>query len=94
MAIKIECGYNIGAVQEFPAPANGRDYSLEELRAGIGGGYIQIIGLSDGRLMVMDEEGKFKYGLNEVATDLAKDVLFEGDYIAGDVLVVEDSQIE
>lgn len=68
-------------------PINKKSFTLGELQD-IVGGYIQVIALQDGRLMILDEEGKL-YGKsrNNTATNVAKDTLFNNDYIVGDVLV-------
>ena len=54
-------------------PANGRDFTLEELQAYCGG-YVQAVYLHDGRVMWCNEDGKV-YGLelNERATAIADD---------------------
>ncbi len=76
-----------------PVPKRGKTFRLEELQA-IVGGYIQIIALSDGRLMVLNEEGKLKnLPPNHAATELTRDVLCSGDYIAGDVLVCSSKEV-
>lgn len=52
-------------------PANGTGFTLEEAQAFVGG-YVEAISLEDGRLMLINEEGKFE-GLerNDAATVLA-----------------------
>ena len=54
---------------------------------------IEILTMSDGRLMLLDEEGKLK-GLeyNEEATIRAKDenLIYPSDFIVGNVLIVDD----
>jgi hypothetical protein len=68
-------------------PKNGISFTLKELSNFVNG-YIQIISLKDGRLMVLNEEGKIsQLDVNNTATNLAKDTLFKDDYIVGDVLV-------
>jgi hypothetical protein len=68
-------------------PKNGISFTLKELSSFVKG-YIQVISLKDGRLMVLNEEGKVSnFKLNPTATNLAKDTLFKNDYIVGDVLV-------
>ena len=51
-------------------PSNGTDFSLTELQAVVGG-FIEVVHLSDGRLMVVNEEGKLN-GLpfNKKASEL------------------------
>lgn len=54
-------------------------------------GYIQPVDVDyhSGKLFLVDEEGKLRdKPLNEVATKLVQDNLFEGDYIVGDALLV------
>jgi|688.fasta_scaffold342766_3 hypothetical protein len=68
-------------------PKNGISFTLKEL-SGFVNGFIQVISLKDGRLMILNEEGKLdSLAVNNTATNLAKDILFDGDYIVGDVLV-------
>lgn len=54
---------------------------------------IEILCFSDGRLMLLDEEGKLK-GLeyNEEATRRAKDdnLIYPSDFIVGNVIIVDD----
>ena len=53
------------------------------------GGRIEIVDLRDGRIMIINEEGKFMCQLNINATLIALDrcALFPGDYICGDVII-------
>lgn len=77
-------------------PKNGTDFSLEELQ-GFVGGYVQILHMGRGELMVVNEEGKLKnLPRNRDATALAyyKGRLFKGDYIVGTVLICHKSQIK
>lgn len=69
-------------------PKNGVSFTLKELSLFVRG-YIQVLSLKDGRLMVLNEEGKLYKNnkVNTTATNLAKDILFQGDLIVGDVLV-------
>ena len=68
-------------------PKNGISFTLKELSNFVKG-YIQIISLRDGRLMVLNEDGKMdNLKVNDTATVLAKETLFPDDYIVGDVLV-------
>ncbi len=74
-------------------PKNGNDFSLEELQA-IVKGYVQTVYLSNDKVMVMNEEGKL-LGLdyNMKATMLLR---LNGyyDYVVGDVLICESSEIK
>lgn len=69
-------------------PSNGTDFSLTELQA-IVGGFIELVHLPDGRLMVVNEDGKLN-GLpfNKKASELYPDT------IVGDVLVCEYYEID
>lgn len=53
----------------------------------------EIIVLSDGTFMLIDEEGKFKnLQINELATEIAQsnNSIYPHDCIVGDVLLVDD----
>lgn len=53
------------------SPANGKDFSGAELKEFIGGGYLEIVRLRDGKLLVCDEDGQSKkLPVNMAATDL------------------------
>jgi len=68
-------------------PDNGVEFLLEEMQS-IVGGYIEVLYLSDGRLMVVNEEGLLrKLPFNPIATTMASRI------IVGDVLVCEQNQI-
>ena len=74
-------------------PEKGNCFHLEQLQKAVGG-LIEIIHLPDGRLMVVNEEGKLEdLPLNEATTTLARGAIFDGDYIAGDAVVCDDKQI-
>ena len=81
-----------GAREEF-LPADGRHYTLEEMYKATGCDMVQIVATKDGRLMVLDEEGKLKgRPVNQVATGLY--LYGNQDPIVGDVLVCEERNIE
>ena len=68
-------------------PSNGTDFSLTELQAVVGG-FIEVVHLPDGRLMVVNEEGKLNgLPVNPKASELYPDI------IVGDVLVCEYYEI-
>ena len=77
-----------------PYPPRGKTYTLEELQKAVGG-YIQILTMPDGKLMVFNEEGKLK-GLppNEAATRLMGSQLLPGDFIVGNALVCLNKDID
>jgi len=58
---------------------------------------IQIVILSDGSAMLMNEDGKLKnFEFNEVATNLAheKSGIYPSDFIVGDVLIVDSDEFD
>lgn len=74
-------------------PNNGTDFSLEELQE-IVGGYIEVVGLMDNEIMVINEEGKLiDLPFNETATQMYQEVDGFYDYIAGDVLVCDSNMV-
>ena len=77
-------------------PKNGTDFQLEELQKFVGG-YIEIIQLNDGRIMVVNEEGKLQsLEMNDEATEIATEhhALFDGDWICGDVLICNEREVQ
>ena len=71
-------------------PMNGKDFQLSELQKVVGG-FIEIVRTKDGRLMVINEEGKLEgLPINELATELYQ----YNDIIVGDVLVCNRNQIK
>ena len=89
-------------------PKNGKTFTLEEMQKAVGG-YIEILHLADGRIMVLNEEGKLN-GLetNITATGILAevgsyvfgrhlkhaDVIYAfGGNLVGDVLVCDDTEI-
>jgi len=82
MAMIIKTDGQVISVQ----PKNGKDFSLQELKA-IVGGYIEIIRMND-KFMVVNEEGKLEQlPYNALATGFYWANVGRYDYIVGDVLV-------
>jgi hypothetical protein len=83
-------------------PKNGTDFTLEELKAAIGGGYIEVVRVGTNMLMVVDDDGKVKnppLPLNVVASRLycgEREPDFSNPYdtIHGDALLCHGSQIK
>ena len=74
---------------------NKKDFKLEEAQA-IVGGLIEIIHLGNGKILVIDEEGKFKEKeINVIATIIAhqENGILPTDVIVGDVLLCKDKEI-
>lgn len=84
-----------GTIEDYPPPANGRDYKVEEMRAAIGGGWFEILVLLDGLIMVVDEEGNLK----DLPPNTAATLLWRQthssllDFIVGDALVCKKSEV-
>ena len=80
---------------EIIRPQNGEDYSLEELQKAVDG-FIDIINLNNGKIMVLNDEGKFTKGLNAAATFLAHihHSVAPRDYVAGDVVVCPSEMVK
>lgn len=69
------------------SPKNQVDFSLEELQSFVGG-LIELIYLGDGRIMVVNEEGKINdLDLNKNASILYLQTTNQIEIIVGDVLV-------
>lgn len=76
-------------------PANGGRFTLDELN-GLVGGDVEILLLANHRLMVLNEDGK-GIGLprNPSATVMAVGAgIADEDFIVGDVLICDQSQID
>lgn len=82
-----------GKVTEV-SPENGADFSLRELQK-IVGGYIEVLNLYGGELMVVNEEGKLKgLGINEKATVYLYHFSDYDDIVVGNVLICDSNQIK
>jgi hypothetical protein len=79
-------------LQKKVDPANGKDFSLEELNV-IVGGYIEILHIED-KLLVCNEEGKLQnLQYNTTATSLINAAGIK-DYIVGNVLFCDKDKIK
>ena len=68
-------------------PKNGKTFELDEMQ-GIVGGYIEIINLKEGRMMIVDEEGKLNNKeVNIPATNILRRDHYTADYIVGTAIV-------
>ena len=76
-------------------PKNGEKFTLEELQTFVDG-YIQILYINNGWLMVVNEEGKLQgLPINDTATWLYnQNLVFGFDYICGDVLICHPQLID
>ena len=79
--------------EKFIEPKNGTDFSLEELKT-IVDGYIQVVWLKDGRIMVVNEEGKIhRLPLNVRATCIVNGAGI-ADTIVGNVLICRSEMVK
>ena len=75
-------------------PKNGKVFELGELQ-GIVGGYIEPIRLNDGRMIIVDEDGKSKgKAVNIPATNILRRDHYTTDYIVGTAIVCDADMIE
>lgn len=77
-------------------PKNGTNFQLDEMKE-IVGGYIELVYLRDGRLLVINEEGKlYKLDVNLAATTMAHAAraIADWDCIVGNVLLCNSDQIK
>lgn len=78
---------------ENVTPKNGFKFSLDEMQKAVGG-YIELVYLPDG-ILVVNEEGKV-HGLpvNMLATDLVQQERGAFDVIVGDALLCDMSEMD
>ena len=77
-----------GTVEQVE-PENGTDFNLEELYKAIGCSYVQVVYLTCGKLMIVDEEGQVTgKELNRKASLLA------GTAIVGNAVMCEREQLK
>ena len=75
-------------------PKNGKTFALTEMQE-IVGGYIEPIRLNNGRMIIVDEEGKSKdKAVNIPATNILRRDHFTTDYIVGTAIVCDADMIE
>ena len=75
-------------------PKNGKTFELTEMQE-IVGGYIEPIRLNDGRMIIVDEDGKSKdKAVNIPATNILRRDHYTTDYIVGTAIVCDADMIE
>lgn len=75
-------------------PKNGKTFALTEMQEIIGG-YVEPIRLNDGRMIIVDEEGKSKdKAVNIPATNILRRDHFTTDYIVGTAIVCDADMVE
>lgn len=84
----------VSGQSENVEPANGTGFTLTEAQT-IVGGYVELIHLFDGRIMLINEEGKLAgLPLNVEATRLFLVERAGYDVIVGDALVCANEQFQ
>ena len=75
-------------------PKNGKTFEFDELKD-IVGGHFEIVWLNDGRMIIVDEEGKSKdKAVNIPATNILRRDHYTTDYIVGTAIVCDADMIE
>ena len=75
-------------------PKNGKTFELTEMQE-IVGGYVEPIRLNDGRMIIVDEDGKSKdKAVNIPATNILRRDHFTTDYIVGTAIVCDADMID
>ena len=75
-------------------PKNGKTFGLTEMQEIIGG-YVEPIRLNDGRIIIVDEEGKSKdKAVNIPATNILRRDHYTTDYIVGTAIVCDADMID
>ena len=75
-------------------PKNGKTFGLTEMQEIIGG-YVEPIRLNDGRMIIVDEDGKSKgKAVNIPATNILRRDHFTTDYIVGTAIICDADMIE
>ena len=75
-------------------PKNGNTFGLTEMQEIIGG-YVEPIRLNDGRMIIVDEDGKSKdKAVNIPATNILRRDHYTTDYIVGTAIVCDADMIE
>ena len=75
-------------------PKNGKTFELEELQ-GIVDGNFEIVRLKDGRIIIVDEDGKLKNkAVNIPATNILRRDHYTTDYIVGTAIVCDSDMVD
>ena len=79
---------------EVVYPKDGKKFTLKELQDLVGG-WIETATLNDGRIMVLNEEGKLMgFPRNNRATQIYHDFMYKGDFIVGTAVVSDPELID
>ena len=75
-------------------PKNGKTFALTEMQEIIGG-YVEPIRLNDGRMIIVDEDGKSKdKAVNIPATNILRRDHYTTDYIVGTAIVCDADMLD
>lgn len=75
-------------------PKNGTDFTLEEVYKYVGSP-VQLLDISENEYALINEEGKIRdMEYNSLATELLDGILLPGDYIVGNMMIVDKSQFK
>lgn len=75
-------------------PKNGKTFEFDELQ-GVVGGHFEIVWLNDGRMIIVDEEGKLNNKeVNIPATNILRRDHFTTDYIVGTAIVCDADMVK
>ena len=75
-------------------PKNGKTFALTEMQE-IVGGYVEPIRLNDGRMIIVDEDGKSKdKAVNIPATNILRRDHYTTDYIVGTAIVCDADMLD
>lgn len=86
--------YYTSGKTESVTPQNGKIFTLKELQDFVGG-WIEVGYLDDGRLMVVNEEGKVNnLPYNSRATEIYQEHVYRGDVILGNAVVMDAELME
>lgn len=79
------------------SPANGSSFQLKELYGLLECRTIELVDLSGGKMMIIDEEGKLSQKKpNRTATDIAhkNNSIFSSDFIAGHAILCKHNHLK
>jgi hypothetical protein len=84
--------FKVDGTIEDVKPANGTDFTLEELQKMVGG-LIQVVPVFRTKLIVVDEEGRMKKYKHNVIASMLVDGQINGD-IVGDMLLFDRKEFK
>lgn len=86
--------YCANGYEEDARPINGKTFTLKELQEAVGG-YIEIIRLNDGRIIVVNEDGlNLNLPVNIEATNILRRDHSTTQYIVGNAIVCDADMVE